>query len=335
MRWVLLVGIVLLPGCMTSSAGSPASPTVAIDPAAYLSEALDYIEHNALYADRVDWPAARAAALERVEGATTTSDTYVAIERVLRELGDRHSHFVRPADAARLAQDDPAAPLPEGRRIAAVGYIALPPTIAGGDTPERYAETAVALIQQTDREPVCGWVVDLRENQGGNMWPMLAGIEPILGEVEVGAFIDAEGNRQAWSLRDGQAILGADVAVGAGDYDLKQPDPPVAVLTSRLTASSGEAVVVAFRGRPRTRSFGEATIGVPTVNTVKPMPDEALIVLTVARMADRTGQTYDSPIPPDQPVERTRAMHPPEQDNALQAALAWLHTDFGCATAAE
>ena len=35
-----------------------------------------------------------------------------------------------------------------------------------------------------------GWIVDLRGNGGGNMWPMLAGIGPILGEGIAGYFID-------------------------------------------------------------------------------------------------------------------------------------------------
>jgi hypothetical protein len=53
-------------------------------------------------------------------------------------------------------------------------------------------------------------------------------------------------------------------------------------LTGPVTASSGEAIVVAFRGRPQTRSFGEPTDGVPTANDTFPLSDGALLVLTVA-----------------------------------------------------
>jgi C-terminal processing protease CtpA/Prc len=33
-----------------------------------------------------------------------------------------------------------------------------------------------------DQGNLAGWIVDLRNNGGGNMWPMLTGIGSILGE---------------------------------------------------------------------------------------------------------------------------------------------------------
>jgi len=38
-----------------------------------------------------------------------------------------------------------------------------------------------------DRDDLIGWIVDLRGNGGGNMWPMLAGVGPVLGEGVVGS----------------------------------------------------------------------------------------------------------------------------------------------------
>ncbi|MGV9658891.1 S41 family peptidase [Streptomyces koyangensis] len=59
--------------------------------------------------------------------------------------------------------------------------------------------------------------------------------------------------------------------------------PPVAVLTGPRTASAGEAVAIAFRERPDTRTFGDPTSGVPTANAPYPLSDGALVVLTTAR----------------------------------------------------
>jgi hypothetical protein len=39
----------------------------------------------------------------------------------------------------------------------------------------------------SDTTSICG-VVDLRSNSGGNMWPMIAGIGPVVGEGHLGAF---------------------------------------------------------------------------------------------------------------------------------------------------
>ena len=37
-----------------------------------------------------------------------------------------------------------------------------------------------------DRPGLIGWIVDLRTDGGGNMWPMMAGLGPILGEGIMG-----------------------------------------------------------------------------------------------------------------------------------------------------
>jgi hypothetical protein len=49
--------------------------------------------------------------------------------------------------------------------------------------------------------------------------------------------------------------------------------PKVAVLIDRRTGSSGEAIAIAFRGRPETRFFGDHTEGASIANdVVKPRP---------------------------------------------------------------
>ena len=34
-----------------------------------------------------------------------------------------------------------------------------------------------------------GWIVDLRGNFGGNMWPMLLSVEPLIGNGTLGYFV--------------------------------------------------------------------------------------------------------------------------------------------------
>ena len=73
----------------------------------------------------------------------------------------------------------------------------------------------------------------------------------------------------------------------AAPYELHRPDSRVAVLTNQAVASSGEAIAVAFRGRPGTRTFGADTCGLPTANESYTLSDGATLFLTVAREADR------------------------------------------------
>jgi len=97
----------------------------------------------------------------------------------------------------------------------------------------------------------------LRSDTGGNMWPMLAGLKPFLGSKGLGTFVSPTG-----SSRPGVAGHGVGVDPPAALAALETAW--IAVLTGPRTASSGEAVTIAFRGRPRTRSFGLPTAGLST-----------------------------------------------------------------------
>ncbi|MGH2588694.1 MAG: S41 family peptidase [Dehalococcoidia bacterium] len=247
-----------------------------------------------------------------------------SVELTVQRAGQVEPSVVR----LEIGQFSATAP-PEGRRLAGgIGYIEVPPVV--GVSPASAVNAVAAeiqrLIREVDQSPACGWVVDLRRNTGGNMWPMLAGIGPVLGEGEAGAFVDGKSERYVWAYRGGQALLAGRTMAGTTErtYTLLRPEPPVAVLTSGITASSGEAIVVAFRGRPATRSFGEPTTGVPTGNAFRPLPDGAVINVTGVLDADRSGQTYDDRIPPDEVVPIDWTAFATESDPVLRAATAWL-----------
>src|SRR5688572_9758042 len=192
---------------------------------------------------------------------------------------------------------------PTGRRLdGGIGYLELP-GVSSGSKAANYDDTLHERLGQFDDGTLRGFIVDLRRNTGGTLWPMLAGIGPLAGAGKVGAFVSAHGGAD-WSY---DAELGAatsesyELARVAEPYPLRD-DLPVAVLTGTLTAGAGEALAVAFAGRARSRRFGESTRGLTTSNTQKPLADGALLVLTVTVHADRTGTRYDDGIPPDETV---------------------------------
>ena len=162
-----------------------------------------------------------------------------------------------------------------------------------------YGFVADLLAQQPD-----GWLVDLRGNGGGNMWPMLAGIGPVLGEGDLGSFQVPRGGSTIWFLKEGKiSVLG-----GNGETVMSRiPGPPVsradlpwvAVLFDRGTSSSGEAVAISLAGRQRARSFGEHTAGFSTANRRIPLLDGAVLVLCYSVDADRTGRRYPGGLDPD------------------------------------
>jgi C-terminal processing protease CtpA/Prc len=190
------------------------------------------------------------------------------------------------------------------------------------------AKTFAQLIQDNIKDlhdqQVQGWIVDLRGNTGGNMWPMLAGVGPLLGAERIGMFKDSH-NKTIWHYRNGAA----GVSYGGGPARLMVNLPgecvtlsgrfPVAVLIDNDTVSSGEAVTVAFKGRPDTKFFGRHTCGLSTANSGIPLPDGAIIELTVSVDGDRDGNLYDSGIAPDVEIKESESG---EAD--IQAAADWI-----------
>ncbi|MDT0446540.1 S41 family peptidase [Streptomyces johnsoniae] len=291
---------------------------------AYLTTVLDLMEENALLSRRVDWPAVRAEARGPAAGARTPGDTHAAIEVALRSLGDRHSYLVRPDAAAEVLHG----PLvegagPQGRSLpGGFAHLTLPGAPASEEGEAAYVREGRDAVREAVGGGACGWVVDLRENTGGNMWAQLAVVAGLLGDGEVGAFVHADGRRGPWVIEEGAVLVEGGVLGPA--QPVLPAMPPVAVLTGSATASAGEAVAIAFRGRPDTRSFGRPTFGVPTGNALHELPDGAVLLLTEVREADRTGRVYphDQPLRPDEETRGERA--------TLRAATDWLASHPRC-----
>ena len=103
----------------------------------------------------------------------------------------------------------------------------------------------------------------------------------------------------------------------AAPYRLRRDRPRVAVLIDNGVASSGEAVVLSFKGRPDTRSFGDRTCGFSTANAPYLMSDGATLNITEAVMADRTRTRYGASIQADEAVAA---------DQVVERAIMWLRT---------
>jgi C-terminal processing protease CtpA/Prc len=90
------------------------------------------------------------------------------------------------------------------------------------------------------------------------------------------------------------------------------------VLTDGAVASSGEAVAIAFRGRPDTRAFGTSTCGFSTAVEQYPMSDGATLNLAISVMADRAKTKYGYAVAPDELVA--------DPSQVLERAMAWLQS---------
>jgi carboxyl-terminal processing protease len=210
---------------------------------------------------------------------------------------------------------------PSGRALApTIAYVELPRVgIADAET---YVLVSHELFRAFDGPSPRGWVLDLRRNTGGDVYALLAAAGPLLGDGEIGGMVDVAGRRSSWTYRSGQAFDGADRRAGISlPYELEEPKAPVAVLTSRLTASAAEALTIAFRARDRSRSLGEATFGVTTGLEVKVLSDGMMLAASTWAYSDRAGGVYLGPVEPDEAVVVDWS---DAADQALQSACRWL-----------
>jgi carboxyl-terminal processing protease len=323
-----LLALVIGEGCGGSSTTAPtAPPPQAQVPGAsrrasdYTLEILNTMQANSINRDRINWSDFRDQVIQRASGAQTITDLYPAISLALGLLDDHHS-FYQAAGGGGLGNPrfpHCAAVTPRTPAVPSdIGYVKVTgfaDVTFGADL--AFADSIQQQIRNADSARLAGWIVDVRGNGGGNMWPMVAGVGPVLGEGVAGYFVAPSDDPIAWSFRNGMALNGTtEIARTTATYALLAPEPRVAVLTDNQVASSGEAVVVSFRGRPSTRSFGSATWGVSTSNTGFSLSDGAMLVLTTKLMADRNRVNYGMSIPPDETIDGDAEV--------VQRAIQWL-----------
>ena len=304
-------------------AGPALNPDAPITPKAkeVVDEAVKIAQTHSLHRQEINWPDVERNVRMLAAGAEESAATYPAIRYLLTALHDSHSFLLPPAGTSAFRAGGAANPLPQIRvGPDGVGVITMP-GYSGADraASRKYAEGVHSSLMASQAGAACGWVLDLRPNTGGNMWPMLAGMKPFLGNEPLGTFESPEGAGPPWKA--GQAV-----GVEPPETLAALQNAWVAVITGPRTASSGEAVTIAFKGRPRTRSFGLPTSGLSTANGTFPLPDGAMILLTTAIEVDRTGKRYGGKVDPDEPHEAAG----PNGDPAMSAASEWLKKSSAC-----
>jgi C-terminal processing protease CtpA/Prc len=297
------------------------APAVEVAPDVVLDAAIRTVRERALHTRRIDWSRVEPEIRALAKDAKTSKDVYPAIQLLLAKLDDRHSSLMEPQASRQFSQGGASNPAPVVElKPHDIGYIDMP-AYFGVEAKAQEAAVAktVEAVSQIAPRARCGWIVDLRRDGGGNMYPMLESLRPLLGTQPLGSFRDAYGARSEFSA------VGATATSLLVGPDLQSV--PVAVLTGPQTASSGEVVAVAFRGRPNTRSFGAATAGLSTANAMFPLPDGSTLVLTTGVDLDRDGHAYGGKIEPDVTIAQSTQG---SQDATFTAATDWLTHSPAC-----
>jgi carboxyl-terminal processing protease len=324
-RCLLPLALSVLAACGGSAPLLPTAPSFTGPEAArsYLNELVDIMQANSYKRQQIDWAALRASVLDAGSGATTIAATSPGILRALTLLADGHSRYVSVTGATIGFGTKTCRPSGAGQPAlpADIGYVKVTGFSGTGAAITAFADSIQAQIRAADRDDLAGWIVDLRGNGGGNMWPMIAGLGPLLGDGIVGNFIYPDGLTIKWSIIGSTSRVGSSFAAGtSSSYTMRRPSPRVAVLVDNAVASSGEATMIAFRGRENTRSFGVATCGLTSSVATYQMSDSASLLLADSLMADRNRVAFGDQLQPDEVVEDVVSA-------VVSRAIAWLRNN--------
>jgi carboxyl-terminal processing protease len=293
----------------------------------YIDAVCDTIAKHSLVRDSLDITRLRTTALEIAGPAKSTKDCYLAVEFLiesLRSYGDEHSFLMKPEEvqAWQNNKNAEAVHFPESRIIENCGYIKVPPFHSGDEKLSiAYADSLQEAIRVLDAAGIRGWIIDLRENTGGNMSPMIAGLGPLFDEGPLGYLVDVNGKKEAWSYKNGIYYWEKEKVITVPHPVVLSKHLPIAVLTGSQTGSSGETVVISFIGNGQTRSFGQPTWGLTTGNGAFDLPDGARMMLASTVMADRNMKIYHGSIPPDERIEKDNKAI---EDQNIKAAINWI-----------
>ena len=265
----------------------------------YVKTAVALMDRQGLFAEGTEWESARQRALD-AEPADM-DEAYVVVREALKVAGGKHSFLISPETVQENDTSKWEMPVVTVDTDG-VAIIRLPEFLGNKEEGRKY----VSAVLDGLPDELTGAVIDLRGNTGGNMYPMTASVHRFIG--------DGENMLRFRSRKRTQAIPLSYVLRIQGVEERPLYDCPVALLTDSLTASSGEALLICFRGLDNVRTFGGSTAGYASANVPIPMSDGSHLVITTSCDMARTDEVFcDDPIAPDVFTE-----------TPLDDALAWI-----------
>lgn len=277
----------------------------------YGKDALATIGKNGIYSGSDEWKSTYEECLKMIENAESYEDTYPAIKKALSVCGGKHSILMTKSES-QSTSDSYDEVLPTVSLNGDIAVIKLPDFLGTAEAGRKYAKVAEDFIHE-NRDKINGVVLDLRGNTGGDMGPMATAVSSLLPDGEL-MYYHYRSYDVPVTLKDG--VISNAGTGGKSLYPDEKLKVPVAILTDDMTASSGEALTLCFRGLENVKTFGAPTAGYTSVNMLYSLYDGAQMYLTVAFDKARTGEIFkETSIEPDVST-----------DSPLEAALEWLRS---------
>lgn len=250
----------------------------------YVKKAVRIMDKNGIYAQGPQWERANSEAMEA--HPSTLEEAQETVIKAGKVAGGKHTFLM----TSNEIKENNASPweMPTVELLEkSIAVIKLPPFSGNDEEGIKYANTVLSAIP----DALDGAIIDLRGNRGGNMYPMISAVHRFLPNDIILRLQTRKYNME----------INVDYVTRVAKVErLSAIDCPVAILTDEWTGSSGEAVLLCFRGLGNTRTFGSPTAGYASCNQPFTLPDGSQLVLTTGTDVARTGELFcDDPIQPD------------------------------------
>lgn len=183
-----------------------------------------------------------------------------------------------------------------------LGYLRLPTTPGPFDNAAHvvYWRQAQREILDIAAHGAHDWVIDLRGNEGGSIFTLLASLAPLIGvRHDLGAFKSRTGNAQWFGIQQKGVVLDNElVAPVVLTQHIERPGT-ITLLVDQHCASSCEMLASVLAPLPNVRVAGLPTTGVPTGNGVEAVTAAYAIELTEYVLVLPSGKEVDGPIRPN------------------------------------
>lgn len=282
----------------------------------YVTKALKIMKNKSVNKSKLNWDEIFDKTLDEASKAKTIKETYPIIKNALSSLNDSHSNFY-PKDVVKAYTLGYKAtgqefPIIKSEMLEnSYAYISLPDIGSfNKDDWNLYINTFYAKVNDLQKRKPKGWIIDLRGNFGGMLYPMYAAIAPFLDDKNVVSTKDAEGQIEYYNYKDAKFYEGS---TATQMFQLTQKEPrsvkkPLAILVDKVTGSSGEFITAAFVGQKNVKIIGTNTQGLTSGNQEYKLSDGSFLVLTTGNIVDRTGKEYakiGEGIPPNIIIEKS------------------------------
>ena len=252
--------------------------------ARYVKKAVRIMDQHGIYAQGPKWEKAKQEVLSAKPSSLEEAQEIVV--QAGKVAGGKHTYLMTIDEVTK--NDTSSWEMPTVELLdSGIAYIKLPAFSGNADEGIKYANKVLNDLP----DALQGAIIDLRGNRGGNMYPMIAAVHRFLPDDVILKFS---------SRTRPVSINTSFVMQTVGLEKQASINCPVALLTDEWTGSSGEAVLICFRGLPNTRTFGLPTAGYCSCNQPFALSGGSQLVLTIGEDIARTGETFcDDPIAPD------------------------------------